>query len=644
MINLRTTMSLFRLYSRRTNPNDLLIEFDSQFYIKRYSDIAAAGVDPLQHYILDGWKELRDPSASFSTSHYLSTYPDVARSGVNPFHHYIRIGRPEGRSAVPGLTKTTQSAHPTVETGLQGEFDRDFYLGRYPDVAAAGIDPLQHYMQYGWKERRDPAAFFSTGYYLDTYPDVAKAGINPFSHYVSTGRAEGRRAGHALGQKANVLAQLKPPRDRVQSVPHLDAEAPLLDAAAIRAAIDAKMANSNRNLIVAIAHDNYGSNGGGTQLAIRTEEAAAIREHYCYLGVWPNQSLALLSNDTDVIFGIRLNRYYIGSARSNDLISSLVLCDIESERLHLVIHHLLGHNPELIAELAQAIGISKGWYWIHDYFGICQSYNLQRNDLVYCAAPPQSSAACGICIYGQDRPAHLDRVRALFNAVAMTVISPSEAALDVWTEGAAFPVHSTVVHPHGELIYQPEFKRPVKVDAVPTDALQSEPVRLAFLGATVAHKGWNEYVELARHLGGMASREFHYIGSYDNIPSNVLKTYANVTSGDPDAMLRAVREAGIDVFVNWPTWPETFSYTTIEALAAGAVVLTNQISGNVAALVRNTGKGRVFSSLEQLASFVGSPGLDRLVIEARAARASGHYSINRSRQTLDLIVPKVAGR
>lgn len=71
-------------------------------------------------------------------------------------------------------------------------FDPDWYLRTYPDVAAAGIDPLRHYLQFGAAEGRDPSPFFCTRWYLETYPDVAEAGINPLQHYLSHGIAEGR--------------------------------------------------------------------------------------------------------------------------------------------------------------------------------------------------------------------------------------------------------------------------------------------------------------------------------------------------------------------------------------------------------------------------------------------------------------------
>jgi hypothetical protein len=41
-------------------------------------------------------------------------------------------------------------------------FDAPFYLAMNPDVAAAGVDPLRHYHQFGWKKGRDPNALFDT--------------------------------------------------------------------------------------------------------------------------------------------------------------------------------------------------------------------------------------------------------------------------------------------------------------------------------------------------------------------------------------------------------------------------------------------------------------------------------------------------
>ena len=52
-------------------------------------------------------------------------------------------------------------------------FDAEFYLKEYPEVANVRIDPLHHYLEYGWREGRIPSPSFSTLLYLNNNPDVA---------------------------------------------------------------------------------------------------------------------------------------------------------------------------------------------------------------------------------------------------------------------------------------------------------------------------------------------------------------------------------------------------------------------------------------------------------------------------------------
>ena len=73
--------------------------FDTAGYLAHYQDVAAAGVNPLDHYNTFGWHEGRDPSVGFDTSSYLAAYADVAAAQVNPLVHYLQFGIHEGRSA-----------------------------------------------------------------------------------------------------------------------------------------------------------------------------------------------------------------------------------------------------------------------------------------------------------------------------------------------------------------------------------------------------------------------------------------------------------------------------------------------------------------------------------------------------------------
>jgi len=71
-------------------------------------------------------------------------------------------------------------------------FDREWYLEQNPDVNAAGMDPILHYIEFGATEGRDPSPSFSTYTYLLANPDVLAAGVNPLLHFILDGAKEGR--------------------------------------------------------------------------------------------------------------------------------------------------------------------------------------------------------------------------------------------------------------------------------------------------------------------------------------------------------------------------------------------------------------------------------------------------------------------
>jgi len=118
-----------------------------------------------------------DDRDSASGSHY------AGRLGLNRF--------------VPGLRRKREAANQerlqVLDLVRASEwFDANWYRAAYPDVEAAGLDPVEHYLDHGWKEFRDPGPRFSTTYYLTSNIDVAKSGINPLVHFLNHGIVEGR--------------------------------------------------------------------------------------------------------------------------------------------------------------------------------------------------------------------------------------------------------------------------------------------------------------------------------------------------------------------------------------------------------------------------------------------------------------------
>nr|WP_246429706.1 methyltransferase domain-containing protein [Prosthecomicrobium pneumaticum] len=191
----------------RLSPHPILLP---DYYLALRPDVAAAGIEPLQHFIMHGegehrsphplvdigwmiaqreafaddpqWLQhyLRDPDLFeiaphplFDPLHYRAQARDPAEAEINPLVHYLVHGWRAGRSP-----------HPA--------FDGDWYLAVNPDVLAAGENPLVHFLRHGAAEGRNPNPVFDIAAYRRLYPDVPGADAEPFLHFLQHGRFEGR--------------------------------------------------------------------------------------------------------------------------------------------------------------------------------------------------------------------------------------------------------------------------------------------------------------------------------------------------------------------------------------------------------------------------------------------------------------------
>lgn len=184
--------------------------FDPEWYVEVNPDVRSVvgkgQLTAIRHYLLHGEAEGRNPSAQFDLSFYRRQLAAIGAVSASPLIHYLVFGRAMGWSTQPPQLQDQSAdssknakkaefafeADLTLYNELQKLIDPDFYRSRYPDIRAAGSDPIQHFMELGWKEGRDPSAKFSTTAYLDLHPDVRAAGVNPLQHYVTLGQGEKR--------------------------------------------------------------------------------------------------------------------------------------------------------------------------------------------------------------------------------------------------------------------------------------------------------------------------------------------------------------------------------------------------------------------------------------------------------------------
>lgn len=138
----------------------MALSFDATYYMSARPDVLTAYIGAgaevgtgmswaqfaEQHYNDFGWKEGYNPNAIFNTSEYLAANIDVLDAGVNPFQHYLQFGAYEKRA-------------PSDSFISFEDFDWETYLAANSDLTDAGILTAEaaygHYVVFGQFEVRD---------------------------------------------------------------------------------------------------------------------------------------------------------------------------------------------------------------------------------------------------------------------------------------------------------------------------------------------------------------------------------------------------------------------------------------------------------------------------------------------------------
>ena len=182
------------------------LSVDSNFYLACYPDIAHSKLNPQLHYITNGWREGRNPRENFNTLWYLQTVDGATGNDQDPLTHFISRGQKAGLVTAPKPNASMEwvraaSVNPLLPP-LAREFaseylfvlnsrllNQEYYRSTHADIFG---DPIEHFIRFGWQLGYNPCPDFHTKWYLEVNPDVAAAGMNPLIHYVKYGAREGR--------------------------------------------------------------------------------------------------------------------------------------------------------------------------------------------------------------------------------------------------------------------------------------------------------------------------------------------------------------------------------------------------------------------------------------------------------------------
>lgn len=121
--------------------------FDAEWYRSWYPDLGIRGSDPFIHYMVYGWRELRDPSRKFSTLSNLIRHPHFWDLGVNPFTRWALQEQPSIAAvlintdleplSVESLDAVLQQAYPDLTVLIVGAPLPDTWKARLDDLTQA---------------------------------------------------------------------------------------------------------------------------------------------------------------------------------------------------------------------------------------------------------------------------------------------------------------------------------------------------------------------------------------------------------------------------------------------------------------------------------------------------------------------------
>ena len=519
-----------------------------------------------------------------------------------------------------GLVQRFRRVRTDAEIAARA-FDRAFYLATQADVAAAGLDPFEHFMDFGWREGRDPAPDFSVTGYLACYPQVAALGVNPFVHYLTNGRPRILPPEPPLGFRHRVIEHLASLDERIAA-----ATAKVVEPSprSVLATALARSREGLRRLHVTFSHDDFTANLGGLQLSLGREAARLAELGRDHLHLYPAKPWPVVRTMAEPdLLGVVWNGARVGLFAPADIAGALGAAVGPDEGRGFAVHSLLGHAADETADILAAAGLRAGTFWLHDFASVCAGFHLLRNDVEDCGGPPADSPACGICVYGPGRARHAAEHARLFARLSLTVAAPSAVTLEHWRATSGLTAVAEHVLPHAALTPRGPARLPPP----------GRPFRLAYAGLPTAHKGWPIFRGLARRFMDDPRYEFLHLGARPD--PNVQARFQAVSVGarQPLAMRDAIAAAEADAVLVWPLCRETFSFVAYEAVAAGAAVLTGPDSGNVAAFVAETGHGQVLADEAALgAAFETGAVLDL----ARTRRKPMLYDLAFSALSLDL--------
>lgn len=421
-------------------------------------------------------------------------------------------------------------------------FDDEFYLNSYPKVRNSNMDPLLHYLYFGFKEGKRPNKTFDALFYKYNYDDV---NINPLIHYALYGLAENR--------------QIKPENN--------------LEG----------YKKSNKKRIIYILHEKIGTIGGTgfTNLDI-IEGLGDSYERFILtstgeeleLWIYGEEKLEKIyheeinfSNDFSRIDESNKNRIISDDFENQIYNSKLatiyeeILDKLDVDIVH--INHLINHSFDLIDVI-----IKKNIPYllsVHDFYYICPSIHLINENCQYCNFDCENCHSFNI-----DKEENSHKILDIWQKSCYNILKNAEYV--IFPSNSAIGFYDNVFNSldNFKLI---EHGRDLEKTSSKFSLPDEKPIKIVFPGHISPHKG-SLLIREIKKLDKDNKLEFHFVGT--TIPN--LKKYGinhgRYERGEFNSIISKIRPSFIAIL---SVCPETYSHTLTESIASGIPVVATDL-------------------------------------------------------------------
>jgi len=354
---------------------------------------------------------------------------------------------------------------------------------------------------------------------------------------------------------------------------------------------------TRRNITVTISHSNYlQETVGGVEKLIKVEDTFCQNSNLHYVQIFPIQNYGYHEGKIkwNQLLGLNIDSTFIGffSVKQLSLFFERLRKTEQINVLALLIHHMMGFFLKAIHILEESLQPQQSYLYIHDFYTICPQFNLLKNDTEYCGAQLLDSPLCQDCSYYDARSRIGSEMQAFIYRFQGRFIFPAEITKHIWLSVYNGLEKKCQVVPHQNVV----MKLRNAVD-IPNSTL-----KIGYIGNQQLIKGYLQWKEVITqyketyalyHLGTCQEQ----LAGVSYVPVSVLK------QGDAK-MVEAIQEHKIDIAFLWSICPETYSFTFFESLAAGCFILSNNTSGNIAAMIKHFNCGKSFNRFPELLEYL----------------------------------------